>query len=65
MAREPEYDLPDGIVKLPPEPGRPPGGCGFTGCMWTLMIVSGILLAIMIAIAVLRPWPTPVILPGR
>ena len=59
MAREPDYELPDGIVKLPPDPGKPPGGCGLTGCLWAVMIVCGLLLAIMVLLALLRPWPTP------
>lgn len=51
-------DLPDGVVPLPRQ-GAAPGGCGLTGCLYVMMAVSALLLAVLIAFALLRGWPTP------
>lgn len=45
---------------------QPPGGgfgCGPTGCLTGFVLLFVVLLAIMVAIAFLRPWPRPMI-PG-
>ena len=55
--------LPDGIVKLPPEPAEAPGGCGLRGCLFAVMALFALLMAAMVLLAVLRPWPTPVVQP--
>lgn len=54
--------LPDGIVKLPPEP-RKAGGCGLRGCLYAVVALFALLLIAMVALAVLRPWPTPIVQP--
>ncbi|HEX8275971.1 MAG TPA: hypothetical protein VF615_25265 [Longimicrobiaceae bacterium] len=39
---------------------QPPGGgcgCGPTGCLTALVMLFVVLLAVMVGIAVLRPWP--------
>ena len=60
MARGRDYDLPDGIVKLPPEEGKG-GGCGFRGCLYGLVGFCALLLVVMILFALFRVWPTPAI----
>ena len=60
MARDP--DLPDGIVKLPPEPGSDRSGCA-RGCMVAAVALFALLLLAMVALALFRPWQTPVIAP--
>jgi hypothetical protein len=52
-------NLPDGIVKLPPEPAQAPGGCGLRGCLYGMVALFALLLLAMVLFAVLRPWPTP------
>jgi hypothetical protein len=61
MARDPY--LPDGIVKLPPEPGPRNAGCAARGCMVAAVALFALLLLAMVALALFRPWPTPVIAP--
>jgi hypothetical protein len=62
-------DLPDGIVRLPPEPGpnrTPPGGCGLTGCLYGTMILFTLLLLVMVGLALFRRWQVPMLpYPGR
>lgn len=55
-------NLPDGIVKLPPEP-PPAGGCGLRGCLIAVVALFALLLAAMVALALFRVWPTPVVMP--
>jgi len=55
--------LPDGIVKLPPEPVEAPAGCGLRGCLYGVVALFALLLLAMVLLAVLRPWPTPVLQP--
>ena len=55
--------LPDGIVKLPPEPERAPSGCALRGCLYAMVGLFALLLLAMVLFAVLRPWPTPGALP--
>lgn len=45
----------------PAEPASGRGGCGPTGCITALVVLCALLLAVMIAMAVLRPWPTPML----
>jgi hypothetical protein len=62
-------DLPDGIVRLPREPGpnrTPPGGCGLTGCLYGTMILFTLLLLVMVGLALFRRWQVPMLpYPGR
>jgi hypothetical protein len=60
-ARDP--DLPDGIVKLPPEPAKEPSGCAVRGCLVAVVALFALLLVAMVALALFRPWQTPVIAP--
>lgn len=50
---------------LPPPdiaPAGPPArGCGSTGCITALVVLCALLLAAMVAVLVLRPWPTPLL----
>jgi|tagenome__1003787_1003787.scaffolds.fasta_scaffold20988453_10 hypothetical protein len=55
--------LPDGIVKLPPEPAEAREGCGVRGCLYGMVALFALLLLAMVLVAVLRPWPTPVVHP--
>ena len=55
-------NLPDGIVKFPPEP-PPAGGCGLRGCLIAVVALFALLLAAMVALALFRVWPTPVVAP--
>lgn len=45
---------------------QPPGGCpcGVGGCLVLMVVVSAVLLAVVVVMALLRPGMTPV-LPGR
>ena len=61
--RNPDPHLPDGIVKLPPEPAEAPAGCGLRGCLYGVVALFALLLLAMVLLAVLRPWPTPVLQP--
>lgn len=56
--------LPDGVVKLPPDPEKGPGGCGLRGCLYGMVALFALLLVVIVVFALLRPWPTPVIAPG-
>ncbi|HEX2187545.1 MAG TPA: hypothetical protein VHG51_01545 [Longimicrobiaceae bacterium] len=51
-------DAPD-VSPAEPAPGG--CGCGPTGCITALVVLSVVLLAVMIAVALLRPWPTPLL----
>ena len=55
--------LPDGIVRLPPEPSDPPMGCGLRGCLIAVVALFALLLVAMVLFAVLRPWPVPAVQP--
>lgn len=56
-------NLPDGIVKLPPEPQSSEPGCGLRGCLYGVMVLFALLLAAMVIIALFRVWHTPVGVP--
>lgn len=62
MARHVDEDLPDGVVKLPPEE-KPPGGCGLRGCLYGMVALFSLLLLAMVLIALLRVWQTPAAAP--
>lgn len=55
-------NLPDGIVKLPPEPAEREG-CGVRGCLYAVVALFALLLVAMVAIALFRVWQTPVVMP--
>ena len=63
MARgTPDPYLPDGIVKLPPEPAQDPNpGCGLRGCLYGVVALFALLLIALVLLAVFRPWPTPMV----
>ncbi|HET7229458.1 MAG TPA: hypothetical protein VFJ16_05615 [Longimicrobium sp.] len=54
-------NLPDGIVKLPPEPRN--AGCGLRGCLYGVVALFALLLVAMVCIALFRVWQTPVVAP--
>jgi hypothetical protein len=58
-ARDP--DLPDGVIKLPVE--KEPSGCAIRGCLVAVVALFALLLLAMVALALLRPWQTPVLAP--
>jgi hypothetical protein len=60
-ARDP--DLPDGIIRLPVEPQPERAGCGVRGCMLAAVALFALLMIAMVAVALLRPWQTPVVAP--
>jgi hypothetical protein len=47
-------DAPVGVIDR-----TPPGGCGFTGCMWIVMIVFSVLLALLVFGLLTRVWIVP------
>jgi hypothetical protein len=60
-ARDP--DLPDGVIKLPVEPRKEPSGCMMRGCLIAVVALFALLLLLMVALALFRPWQTPVVAP--
>ncbi|MBV9107977.1 MAG: hypothetical protein JO306_01055 [Gemmatimonadetes bacterium] len=50
-------------MKLPPEPDPRNAGCAARGCMVAAVALFALLLLAMVALALFRPWPTPVIAP--
>jgi len=60
MARHaPDEDLPDGVVKLPRQ--EQGAGCGLRGCLYGVVALFAVLLLVMVGVALLRQWQTPVI----
>lgn len=53
--------LPHGALPLPRVGQKGPGGCGFTGCMYVVMVGAAIALTLMIILALTRVWITPAI----
>ena len=51
--------LPDGVIPLPREPVRGPGGCGFVGCMNGVMIFFAVALVVMLIVLAFRIWIAP------
>lgn len=41
----------------------PPAGCGFTGCMWFVIIGFSVLMALLVFGLLAREWVTPVVSP--
>lgn len=58
--REPADDLPE-MKPIPPEMYKGPGGCGFTGCMYILMIFAAVALALLVLGLLTREWIVPVV----
>ncbi|HEX6042175.1 hypothetical protein [Longimicrobium sp.] len=59
-AVEPEQGMPE-MKPIPPEMYKGPGGCGFTGCMYAVMIVAALMLALLIIGLLTREWIVPVV----
>jgi hypothetical protein len=62
--REPEpVEAPEGMPEMkpiPPEMYRGPGGCGFTGCMYTVVILAVLALVVLVFGLLTREWIVPV-----
>ena len=68
-AREPEpagaqepVESPEGMPEMkpiPPEMYKGPGGCGFTGCMYAVMIFAALALALLVVGLLTREWLVP------
>lgn len=55
--------LPQGMKPIPPEMYKGPGGCGFTGCMYAVMIFAALALALLIIGLLTREWMVPATVP--
>jgi len=52
----------DGLPEMkpiPPEMYQRPGGCGFTGCMYAVMIIAALALALLVIGLLTREWMVP------
>lgn len=58
--REQAEGMPE-MKPIPPEMYKGPGGCGFTGCMYTVMIFAALALALLIIGLLTREWIVPVV----
>lgn len=58
--REPADEMPE-MKPIPPEMYKGPGGCGFTGCMYILMIFAAVALALLVLGLLTREWIVPVV----
>ena len=56
-------DLSRGMKPIPPEYYRGPGGCGFTGCMYAIMVFAAIALVLLVIGLLTREWIVPVASP--
>ena len=56
-------DLPPGVKPIPPEAYKGPGGCGFTGCMYAVMIFAAIALVLLVIGLLTRQWIVPPVVP--
>ena len=54
----PADDLPE-MKPIPPEMYKRPGGCGFTGCMYAVMIFAALALALLVIGLLTREWMVP------
>ena len=63
--RDPDepYELPEGVKAIPPEAYQRPGGCGFTGCMYAVMIFAAIALLLLVIGLLTRQWIVPTVNP--
>lgn len=48
---------------IPPEMYRGPGGCGFTGCMYAVMIFAALALVLLVLGLLTREWTVPMTAP--
>lgn len=56
---EPAEALPE-MKPIPPEMYKGPGGCGFTGCMYALMIFAALAMVLLVIGLLTREWMVPV-----
>jgi len=52
--------LPEEMKPIPPEMYRGPGGCGFTGCMYAVMVFAVIALVLLVFGLLTREWIVPI-----
>lgn len=58
-----DADGPDALPEMkpiPPEMYKGPGGCGFTGCMWAIMIFAALALVLLVIGLLTREWLVPI-----
>ena len=55
---EPADDTPE-FRPIPPEMYKGPGGCGFTGCMYAVMIFAALALILLVIGLLTREWLVP------
>ena len=53
-----DAEMPDGARPLPPEFRKGPGGCGFTGCMYGVMVLFAVALILLLIALFTRIWIT-------
>ena len=62
--REPEpIEAAEGMPEMkpiPPEMYKGPGGCGFTSCLWILMIFAALAMVILVIGLLTREWMVPI-----
>lgn len=62
-AREPDAGAPPDetpeFKPIPPEMYKGPGGCGFTGCMYAVMIFAALALILLVIGLLTREWLVP------
>lgn len=55
-------EAPDGMPEMkpiPPEMYKGPGGCGFTGCMYAMMVFFAVALVLLVIGLLTREWIVP------
>ncbi len=55
-------ESPEGMPEMkpiPPEMYKGPGGCGFTGCMYLVMVVAALALVLLVIGLLTREWTVP------
>ncbi|HST59975.1 MAG TPA: hypothetical protein VLK84_14820 [Longimicrobium sp.] len=57
-AGAPADEMPE-FKPIPPEMYQRPGGCGFTGCMYAVMIFAALALALLVIGLLTREWLVP------
>jgi hypothetical protein len=57
-ADAPADDTPE-FKPIPPEMYKGPGGCGFTGCMYAVMIFAALALTLLVIGLLTREWLVP------
>lgn len=66
MADERDAGRGEGQADQPAAGGRayePPAGCGFTGCMWFIIVGFSLLMAVLVFGLLAREWVTPIVSP--